>query len=224
VWRFYHLRHQKEVVVHYKYESSTFYSKETTLSGDNYADAEFYDRENNSVTVGTGNYIYTQTSPEKIWNIPHDLFMSGVIMAAYTFDNVRIHPDKYKLVDSISCQVEFENPTSGYIVLYKVGDVSIEDLIEELIVMLSNVTCTIYGRDDNGNKVVVDSGMYVKVYKDDDYYYFDFSTNKDLEYTIVEIDLFDSRGDKLFNTLMSDLYKPLGVDMVFHYRLKIPSV
>jgi len=221
--RFNHLLHQKEIIVHYKYESSGFYSKETTLSGTSYADAEFSDREQNTVSVGKGNYIFTQTTPEKIWDVPHELSMRGVIMSVYTFDNIRLHPDQYKLVDSISCRLEFEAPTSGYIVLYKVGDLSIEDLKEELEIVLSVVTCNVYSQNDQGDKIIVDSGMYVKVYSDENYYYFDFNLNKDLEYTINEIDLFDSRGSKLFNSIMSNLYKPMGVDMIFHYRLEIPT-
>jgi len=222
-WRFHHLLHQREVIVHYKYESAGFYSKDTTLSEETYADAEFSDMEQNTVLVGKGNYIFTQTVPEKIWDIPHDLSMRGVIMSVYTFDNVRLHPDQYKLVDSISCRVEFDTPTSGYIVLYKVGDLSIEDLIEELEDTLSNVTCIVYSYDDQGEKITVDSGMYVRVYRDENYYYFDFYLNKDLEYIVNEIDLFDSRGSRLFNSIMSNLYKPMGVDMIFHYRLEIPT-
>jgi len=222
VWRFYHLRHQKEVIVQYKYSNTGLYSKETELTNSNYADAEFSDREQNTVLVGTGNYIYAQTTPEKIWSIPHNLLMKGVIMSIYTFDNIRIHPSQYKLISSTDCRLEFDTPTSGYVVLYKVGDLSLEDFLEELDSLVSSVSSLVYTHDADGNKIVVDDLPYVKVYRDDNYYYFDVSLSKDLTYIINEIDLFDYRGDKLFNSLMSNLYKPQGVDLVLHYRLKLP--
>jgi hypothetical protein len=221
-WRFYHLRHQKEVIVHYKYDSEGFYSDGTKLTGSSYSDAGFSDKATNTVLVGTGNYIFTQTTPELSWNIPHDLFMRGVIMAVYTFDNVRLHPSQYRLIDSISCGIEFDTPTSGYAVLYKVGDLSIDDILNELEILVTHVTYDIYGYDGNGNKIVLESSDVLRSYRDASYYYFDLFLNKDSTYVINEIDIYDSRGDKLFNSIMSDLYKPPGVDMVFHYRLKIP--
>ena len=223
VWKFYHLRHQKEVIVHYKYNSTGFYSNNTTLLDINSAEAEFSDTEQNTAVVGTGNYVYTQTTPETVWDIPHYLSMRGVIMSVYTFDNVRLHPSKYTLVSGSHCKIEFETPTSGYVVLFKVGYLSIKDILDELNILISSVTSKVYTYDEHGVKSVVDTGQVVKVYNDAKYFYFDLILTKDLAYTINEIDLFDSNGDKLLNSIMSDLYKPQGVDMTIHFRLEVPT-
>jgi hypothetical protein len=221
-WRFYHLRHQKEIIVQYKYGNKGFYSKNIELTDSNYADAEFSDTEQNTVLVGTGNKIFTQTTDSEIWNIPHNLSTKGVIMAVYTHDNIRVHPDQYRLVDGSNCKLVFNSLMSGYVVLYKVGDLSLEDFLEELETLVSSLSYTIYTHNSDGEKIIVETGYYVKVYRDDNYYYFDIIVDKDSSFVINEIDIFDVNGDKLINSIMSDLYKPQGVDMVLHYRLILP--
>lgn len=222
-WRFYHLRQQKEILVHYRNTNDVLYSKGTTLSDISYADAEFSDREENTVMVGTGNFIYAQTTPSQIWDIPHYMRMKGVIMSVYTFDDTRVHPSQYKLLDSNNCKIEFNSPMSGYVVLRTVGDISIADFLVELDDLITSTSYNIYSYDDQGERVIIDSGGYVKTYKDDGFYYFDMTLDKDKTYTINEIELYDRLGEPLFKSMMSNLYKPYGVEMTFHFRLEIPT-
>jgi len=238
VWKFYHLRLQKEIIVHYKYDSTRDYiqdtelfDKEGDLVGREYAEATFTDTNQNSAMVGTGNYIFTQVAAAKTWNIDHDSAMKGVIMSVYTMDNIRVHPDEYKLIDSDRCTLEFNEPISGYVVLVHVGDLSIEDLLEELEATTNDISWIAYQLDEQGDRFEVargDSG--VEVYNDDDFYYFNVKLDKEDTYIINEIELFsDSEAGPydshsvLFHSIMSNLYKPPGVDMTFHFRLEIPS-
>ena len=220
-WRINHLRQQKEVIIHYNFENVEFHAQNTTLTNINYADATFQNIEQDTAVVGSGNFIFMQTTPEQIWDIPHNLAMKGVIMSVYTFDDVRVHPKMYTLVDSERCRLEFDSPTSGYVVLISVGGLSIEDILEELENNIKHPTFIAYTYDTNGHRIIVENGNYVKTYRDSDYYYFDLNLNKQLSYIVKEIDVFDDRGDILFNSKMSDLYKPSGVDLTFHYRLVI---
>jgi hypothetical protein len=212
------------LIVHYRKDGDKFYIQETDLIDEQSAMATFADREQNTSMVGTGTYVYIQSTGMDVWDIPHDMGLKGVLMSVYGNDNIRIHPDQYELVDSDNCQIRFDHPTSGYCVLVSVGDLSLEDLLEELEDRISSVTWVAYDHDDIGDKFQVDSGSYVRVYKDDDFYYFDFELDKESTYIVKEIELFDKYGDLLFQSLMSDLYKPPGVDLVLHYRLSIPGI
>lgn len=230
-WRIYHNLGDKEVIIHYKHDQDRFYAQDTELleveSGGFIrpgVDATFSDTEANSGMAGPGNYVYIQSVPSDEWVIDHDppISMKGVIMAVYTNDNIRLHPGDYTLLDSNSVRIKFDEPVSGYAVFISVGDLSIEDLLEELEELVSSVTFKVYTHDELGNRTLVEEGDYVKVYSDDTFFYFDFMLDTGSEYIINEIELFDSNSDVLFHSLMSDLYKPPGVDMTFHYRLEIP--
>lgn len=229
IWRYYHLQHQKEIITHYKLDGDRMYIEDTFLASENYGEATFEDTENNSAMVGVGNHIYIQSEPGREWNIPHDQGIKGVIMSVYTFDDKRIHPKDYILIDSDNIKLIFDEPIDGYVVLVNVGDLSVEDLLEELDDKIESVSWIGYGVDEFGESVEIDRGYDVEVYKDDNYYYFDFDLNKESTYIINEFELFDKNGydenktNLLFHTLMSDLYKPPDVDLTMHYRLEIPS-
>jgi hypothetical protein len=234
VWKFYHSRLQKEVVVHFRNDSERFYAGNTELADppDGVSDnvtATFSDTEQNSAMLGTGNFIFLQTTPAITWEVPHNLAIKGVIMVCYDNDNNRIHPDGYELVTSDRCDITFPEEQSGYVVLVSVGDLSIEDLLEELEDLIEQVTWIAYVHDDYGNKIEVDRGSILKTYKDDNFYYFDLQIDKEATYIINEIELYDKNGwdehgnNILFHSLMSNLYKPPGVDLTFHYRLEIPT-
>lgn len=232
-WNFYHLRQQKEIIVHYRNDDNRFYTKDTKLVNNSSAIAEFSDKDNNTAMAGTGNFVYIQSTSSQIWDIPHYSGMKGVIMSVYSFDyddefntdnDRRVHPSEYTLITSNECKIEFNHPMSGYVVLRRVGDMSIEDLIQELEELIENVTFKLYSYDDEGERYEIDNGNVIKKYRDDNYYYFDISLDKEVTYVINEIDMFDKNGDLLFHSYMSNLYKPAGVDMIFHYRLEIPSI
>ncbi|MCK5017442.1 MAG: hypothetical protein KAS32_10280, partial [Candidatus Peribacteraceae bacterium] len=143
--------------------------------------------------------------------------------SVYTPDNVRMHPSEYELVDSDNCIIEFSEPTIGYVVLVNVGDLSIEDFLDELEDLITSVTWIAYKHDVFGVREQVGSGDNVETYSDDNFYYFDIKIDKSDTYIINEIDVFDKNGGVLFHSLMSDLYKQPGTDMTFHYRLEIPT-
>jgi hypothetical protein len=222
-WRFYHLQLQRELIAHYKYDKDRFYAKDTILSGESFADAEFSDREENTVMVGPGNFIYVQSTPEQTWNIPHDLSMKGVLMSVYTFDDVRIHPENYHLIDSANCSLEFSEPVSGYVVLVSVGDLSVEDVIAELEELINGMYFVVYNYDQFGNRIQREISHNIKTYKDDNFYYFDLMLDKTADYIINEIDVFSGTNRLMFHLIMSNFYKPGGVDTTFHIRLEIPS-
>jgi len=234
-WRFYHLRLQKEVIIHYKLDGERMYIDDTHLLDEDgkYAEATFADRNNNSTVLGTGDFVYIQSEDSTRWEISHDQGMKGNIMSVYSLmpgeENRRMHPKEYTLIDTDNIVIEFEEAVHGYVVLVNVGDLSIDDLLDELESLIESVSWIAYKHDEYGNSIEIDSNDNVVVYRDDNYYYFDFKLAKEKTYTINEFELFDKNGfdenrtNLLFHSLMSDLYKPPGIDMTMHYRLAIPS-
>lgn len=223
IWRIFHLRLQKEVIIHYKLDANKQYAS-TELIDPALALGEFADREQHTAMVGTGTKIYVNSNSETVWNVPHDTGIKGVLMSVYTNDNERVHPSKYTLVDSDNCIIEFGEPTSGYCVFVEVGDLSIEDLIEELEGRVTETSWIAYAHDHDNNdeRYEVGMGSYTITYSDNNYYYFDLILDRADTYIINEIELLDKNGDMILHSLMSDLYKPPGVDMTIHYRLEMP--
>lgn len=241
-WVVYHQQQEKDVIAHFRFNNSGFYTKDTEIYTNtdlgfprDVVSVDFADTESNTMMVGVPNRVFIQTTAATEWNVGHNLDITGVIMAVYSGHpddlryNTRMHPDKYQLINRNGCKIVFDEPTSGFAVFISVGDLSIEAIIEDLIERITTVTYTINPKyNDLNNYIGSDEEGFIKNwYRDDDYFYFNVELDHDATYIINEIKLFDANGiddndvNMLFHSLMSDLYKPPQVDMTFHFRLKI---
>jgi hypothetical protein len=118
--------------------------------------------------------------------------------------------------------LEFDEPTSGFVVLYAVGNLSWEDIMIDFESQLTNPTWRIGDNiGDLENNIIMDSGIINNLIEDNEYYYFDFTLPKNKMYMgINEIAIYNDSNDQILYTKCSDLYKPSGVDLFIHYRLK----
>jgi len=67
--------------------------------------------------VSPANYVHLQTTTSDTWGIYHQLSTSNVLINVYTFDNIKIQPSEFTVINSNTIQLLFDEPTIGYVVV-----------------------------------------------------------------------------------------------------------
>lgn len=220
-WVIQHFRDDKNCIVQFHDGEFKIVATETELIDVNTAKT-IIDKQPNIAMISKNNYIGVQSIPETSWTINHNINKKGVISAVYGFDNKQIYPENFTILDPGVIRLEFDEPTAGFVVLYAVGNLSWEDIMTEFESQLINPTWRIGDNiGDLEDNIIMDSGVVNDLIEDDEYYYFDFTLPKNKMYMdINEIAIYNDLNDQILYTKCSDLYKPSGVDLFIHYRLK----
>jgi len=163
-----------------------------------------------------GNYVFFQNTPSKTWNVNHNVGARGWLSNVYDMDDNRIHPSEYRLTDASNLTLEFNKETDGYVVLLKVGNLSLDgfDFDNAIIKVFENV-------GDMANSVTpLYTDTIDRVIESNNMYYIENTIPKEYEFTFNEVGIFHRNGSLLFYTKCSDVYKPKDVLFIIHYRIE----
>lgn len=72
--------------------------------------------------ISDNDTIYTQSTPDTVWDIQHNLGVDGVIVSCYDHNNEKIIPKNGYRIDSNTYRVEFSEDVSGQAVIINVGN------------------------------------------------------------------------------------------------------
>ena len=198
------------------YESSTDIETSIRVSSEFSTNVGFSDLVIRDEVSSDGNYIYFQNTPSKIWNVNHNLGIRGWLCNVYDMNDERIHPSEYRLVDASKLTLEFNREIDGYIVLLKVGNLSLDGFNFEnsVIKVYSEIGDMVNGIDP------IYTGDVDRVIESNTSYYLYNTIPKEYEFIFNEIGVFNKDGILLFYTKCSDVYKPYNVLLTLHYRIE----
>ena len=221
-WNIFHFRHQKENVLQFSDNTEKHYSKSTELlDNDN---AEVYIGHNKmTALIGKGDFTFTQNTPSVLWDVTHPLDIKGLVIAVYDNNDMQIYPSNYKILSNDRLQLKFSEPMSGYVVLFSIGNLSFEDILNDFEDSLDQNPAVYrlgeeFGDIEDGNYLEV--GNVKSFYSTTEYYYFDIELPISHEYNFKEIALYNNNDEQMFYTKNSSVYKPKGIDFTIHYRVK----
>ena len=166
--------------------------------------------------LSQGNYIFRQDTPAVTWNVIHNLGIKGLVVNVYDMNDERIHPRDFTLIDPSRLEVSFNKPQDGYIVLLKVGNLTLDgfDFTDSILKLYKAE-----GDMVDGVEPVYESYLD-RVIESTDAYYLERTIPIDYEFTFTEIGIFHPNGSLLFYTKNSEVFKPENVMFTIHYRIE----
>ncbi len=213
---------QQNIIIDFSEDNEQVMSSDTILIDVNETQGVFNTSFNvdnlviRDVVISEGNYIHRQNTPDTEWEIIHNLGIKGLVVNVYDMNDERINPKEFNLVDSSRLVLTFNQPQDGYVVMLRVGNLTLNgfQFEDSNFKLYENEEDLINGVDP----IYVSDIDYVT--ESDDFYYVEKTIPKDFEFTFNEIGIFNERDALLFYTKCSDVFKPKNTLFTLHYRIE----
>lgn len=197
------------------------------LVTDNSLQADFSVARSGWTTTSLADYTHAQAIPQKIWQVEHNLEVTGVQVQCVDSSREMILPKTITALDQDTLTIEFDDPQSGWALVKKIGkpqtQQGIIDLFEGGWIKYGTGTQLdtwnpIFNNDLKNPIYRIDWPNF-SVSKKTNMYYISSDTAGNFEGNITEVGIFNKNGKLIFYTMCDGIYKPSDVGITLHYRI-----